>query len=78
MSYRNKPDNRTHPVLKESNLSRDRALCENDRAKRSVRNAERRVALPPKLYRIEGMAPAGIRRRDGVLRDIEKSSGGCF
>ena len=76
MSYRNKPDNRTHPVLKESNLSRDRALCENDRAKRSVRNAERRVALPPKVYRIEGIEPAGIRNSEGVRSESDTSSRG--
>ena len=76
MSYRNKPDNRTHPVLKESNLSRERALCENDRAKRSVRNAERRVALPPNVYRIEGIEPAGIRNNEGVRRERDTSSRG--
>lgn len=61
MSYKNSPDNRIDPVLNESTVRKERALNENDKAKISVRSADLRVWLPPKLYSIEGSAPRGIR-----------------
>ena len=36
--------------------------------------AERRVALPPKVYRMEGIAPAGMRKKEGVRRESESNS----
>ena len=39
--------------------------------------AERRVALPPKVYKMEGIAPAGMRKNEGVRRESERSSMGA-
>lgn len=61
MSYKNNPDNRMDPVLNESMVRKESALNENDKAKISVRRADLRDSLPPKLYSIEGSAPRGIR-----------------
>ena len=36
--------------------------------------AERRVALPPKVYKMEGIAPAGMRKKAGVRRESDSSS----
>lgn len=36
--------------------------------------AERRVALPPKVYKMEGIAPAGMRKKEGVRSESESSS----
>lgn len=40
----------------------------------SVKRADLRVVLGPKLYKIDGVAPKGMRKREGVLKESDTSS----
>ena len=48
------------PVLKESSVRKHSALYEKESARTSVRSADLRDSLGPKVYMSDGSAPKGI------------------
>ena len=60
------------PVLNESIVKSESALNEKDNARMSVSTADLRAPLPPKVYKIDGMAPNGSRAKDGVRIDADR------
>jgi hypothetical protein len=66
------PERRMMPVLKESILSSESALCEKDSARTSVKTAEVRYA--EKAYKTEGTHAGRRIKSEGVRNENESSS----
>jgi hypothetical protein len=59
--------------LNESIFNNERALCENDIERMSVRSTDLRLVVE-NVYKTEGIMPTGKSRIEGVLKDNEINS----